>query len=60
MSNGGYFPTVDKAIAYAGTIARELAVDTGWLGFTILVQDEERNEIARLQIGDHAEPGDEL
>jgi PAS domain-containing protein len=58
--NGGYFSTVDKAVAYACTIARELAVDTSWVGFTILVQDEEENEIARVQIGDHAKPGDVL
>jgi PAS domain-containing protein len=50
--NGGYFLTVDKAVAYACTIARELAVDTSWLGFAILVQDEDGNQIARVRIGE--------
>ena len=55
--NGGYFSTADKAVTYACTIARELAIDTSWLGFTILVQGEEGNEIARVRIRHHAEPG---
>jgi hypothetical protein len=52
--NGSYFSTRDEAVDHARTIARELAVDSTWMAFAILVQDEEGNEIARIRIANHA------
>jgi hypothetical protein len=47
---GYYCSTTDEAVAHARIIAKELADDVGWIGFAVLVQDENENEIARIRI----------
>jgi hypothetical protein len=47
---GQIFSGVEGAKAHASVIARELAEDTGWEGFSVLIVDEIGTEVARLPI----------
>ena len=47
---GQIFSAVEDAKAQALVVARELAQDTGWEGFAVLIEDETGTEIARLPI----------
>ena len=48
---GLIFSSPDDAMAHAFVIARELAQDSGWHGFSILVTDDRGQEIRRVRIG---------
>jgi hypothetical protein len=48
---GSVFSTRDDATAHAFVLARELAEDGGWLGFSILVTDGRGQELTRVAIG---------
>ena len=48
---GSVFSTRDDATAHAFVLARELAEDGSWLGFSILVTDGRGQEITRVAIG---------
>jgi hypothetical protein len=48
--DGTRFSTPDRARAHASVIAAELATDGGWTGYTVLLHDKQRNEIARFPI----------
>jgi hypothetical protein len=47
---GQHWPGIEAASARAAVVAGELAQDTGWSGFSILVIDEHGNEIVRRRI----------
>jgi hypothetical protein len=51
---GRNFSAVDDVLVHAAVVARELADDAGWEGFSVLVLDESGNQIARLPIGQGA------
>jgi hypothetical protein len=46
----GTFSAVEEARAHASVVAGELAQDTGWEGFSVLIADENGNEVARLPV----------
>jgi hypothetical protein len=48
---GSVFSTPDHAKAHAFVLAQELAQDESWHGSTILVTDDQGQEIARVRIG---------
>ena len=48
--NGSRFAQEKDAVAHATVIASQLADDDGFAGYSILVVDEEGNEIARIPI----------
>ena len=48
---GSAFSTPEEATAHAVIIARELAQDGSWHGFSILVTDDRGHEIVRVRIG---------
>ena len=48
---GSVFSTADDATAHAIVVAQELAQDSGWHGFSILVTDDRGQEISRVRIG---------
>jgi hypothetical protein len=50
---GSVFLTADEAAAHASVLARELAQDDSWHGSSILVTDDQGQEISRVRIGQH-------
>jgi hypothetical protein len=48
---GSVFSTPEDATAHAVVVARELAQDGSWHGFSILVTDDRGQEIIRVRIG---------
>ena len=48
---GSVFSSPDDAVAHAFVIAKELALDQSWHGSTVLVTDDQAQEIVRVPIG---------
>ena len=48
---GQHCSGIEAATARAAVVADELAQDTGWAGFSVMVIDEHGNEIVRRPIG---------
>jgi hypothetical protein len=48
---GSVFSTPDEAAAHAFAIARELAQDASWHGYSVLVTDDQKQHITRVPIG---------
>ncbi len=53
--SGAVFLTTAEALAQASTIAMELAQDTGWLEFAVLIHDDNGTEIGRVRIADYGQ-----
>ena len=49
---GQQFPNPENAKAHASRIAREIAQDEDWDGYSVVVVDEHGNEIARVPVQD--------
>jgi hypothetical protein len=48
---GSVFSTPDEAAAHAFAIARELAQDASWHGYSVFVTDDRKQQITRVRIG---------
>jgi hypothetical protein len=48
---GSVFSNLDEAAAHAFAIARELAQDASWHGYSIFVTDDRKQQITRVRIG---------
>jgi hypothetical protein len=48
---GSVFFSADEAAAHGFTIARELAQDLSWHGYSVLVTDDRKQQITRVRIG---------
>jgi Domain of unknown function (DUF6894) len=48
---GSVFSTADEAVVHAFAIARELAQDASWHGYSVLVMDDREQQITRVRIG---------
>jgi hypothetical protein len=49
---GRLFSGPEEAKAHAAVVARELAEDDGWAGYSVVIVDEYGTEIARVHIKD--------
>jgi hypothetical protein len=48
---GSVFSSFDEAAAHAFAIARELAQDASWHGYSVFVTDDRKQQITRVRIG---------